>query len=67
MAEGERLQHVPRLGDRVTYDGHRFVVSAIDGRRIARIRVSLSAQLDRPVHRDAECLASDGGLGSEGT
>lgn len=34
-----RLQHVPRLGDRVTYDGNRLVVSAMDGRRIARIRV----------------------------
>ena len=39
-----RLQHVPHLGDRVTYDGNRFVVSAMDGRRIARIRVSLSQQ-----------------------
>ncbi|QTJ65254.1 HlyC/CorC family transporter [Rhodococcus sp. ZPP] len=35
------LQRVPQLGDTVTIDGTRLTVSALDGRRIARVRVTL--------------------------
>ncbi|EID78011.1 MULTISPECIES: hemolysin family protein [Rhodococcus] len=35
-----RLQRVPQLGDSITFDGHIFTVSALDGRRISRIRVT---------------------------
>ncbi|QHE72742.1 hemolysin family protein [Rhodococcus sp. WAY2] len=35
-----RLQRVPQLGDSITFDGHRLTVSALDGRRICRVRVS---------------------------
>jgi putative hemolysin len=35
-----RLQRVPQLGDSITFDGHILTVSALDGRRISRIRVT---------------------------
>jgi putative hemolysin len=34
------LGHVPRLGEAVEVDGHRLEVSELDGRRIARVRVT---------------------------
>ncbi len=34
------LGHVPRAGDAVEVDGHRLEVSELDGRRIARVRVT---------------------------
>ncbi|MEN0134752.1 MAG: hemolysin family protein [Rhodococcus sp. (in: high G+C Gram-positive bacteria)] len=34
------LQRVPQLGDSVEFDGHRLTVSALDGRRIARVRLT---------------------------
>ncbi|KAF0961855.1 hypothetical protein MLGJGCBP_05081 [Rhodococcus sp. T7] len=34
------LQRVPQLGDGITFDGHRLTVSAVDGRRISRVRVT---------------------------
>ena len=35
-----RLGHVPSLGDAVEHDGLRLKVSALDGRRVARVRVT---------------------------
>jgi putative hemolysin len=37
MAE---LGHLPQLGETVEVDGHRLAVSELDGRRVARVRVS---------------------------
>jgi putative hemolysin len=34
------LGHVPRLGEAVEADGHRLEVSELDGRRVARVRVT---------------------------
>ena len=34
------LGHVPRVGEAVEVDGHRLEVSELDGRRIARVRVT---------------------------
>ena len=38
-----RLQRVPQLGDSITFDGHILTVSALDGRRISRTRVTRRA------------------------
>ncbi|MCQ4120714.1 hemolysin family protein [Rhodococcus tibetensis] len=35
-----RLQRVPQLGDSITFDGTKLTVSALDGRRISRVRVT---------------------------
>ena len=35
------LGHVPRVGEAVEADGHRLEVSELDGRRVARVRVTL--------------------------
>jgi CBS domain containing-hemolysin-like protein len=34
-----RLAHLPMVGESTTYEGHRYTVVEMDGRRIARIRV----------------------------
>jgi putative hemolysin len=34
------LGHVPRIGEAVEVDGHRLEVSELDGRRVARVRVT---------------------------
>jgi putative hemolysin len=34
------LGHVPRVGEAVEADGHRLEVSELDGRRVARVRVT---------------------------
>lgn len=34
------LGHVPRVGESVEVDGHRLVVTALDGRRVSRVRVT---------------------------
>lgn len=34
-----QLGHMPQLGDEVEYDGHRFTVQEMQGRRISRVRV----------------------------
>ncbi len=34
-----RLQRVPGLGDAFDYDGHRFTVEEMEGRRIAKVRI----------------------------
>ncbi len=39
-----RLGHVPRLGETVQYDGARLKVTELDGRRVARVRVSPRAR-----------------------
>jgi putative hemolysin len=36
------LQRVPQLGDRIDFGGHRLTVSALDGRRISRVRITHS-------------------------
>ncbi len=41
------LGHVPRVGEAVEADGHRLEVSELDGRRVARVRVT-------PVVREVE-------------
>jgi putative hemolysin len=40
------LGHVPRTGEAVEVDGHRLEVSELDGRRIARVRVTPLEQED---------------------
>ncbi|AII10740.1 hemolysin family protein [Rhodococcus opacus] len=35
-----QLQRVPQLGDTITFDDHTLTVSALDGRRISRIRIT---------------------------
>jgi CBS domain containing-hemolysin-like protein len=34
-----RLQRIPRIGDFFDYEGHRFTVEAMEGHRIARVRI----------------------------
>jgi CBS domain containing-hemolysin-like protein len=34
-----RLQRIPRVGDFFDYEGHRFTVDAMEGHRIARVRI----------------------------
>jgi putative hemolysin len=34
------LGHIPRTGESATAGGHRFTVAALDGRRIARVRIT---------------------------
>jgi len=34
-----RLAHLPTVGESTTFDGRRYTVVEMDGRRIARIRV----------------------------
>jgi len=42
-----RLGHVPTFGDAVEHNGVRLKVTALDGRRVARVRVtSLAAEAD---------------------
>ena len=50
------LQRVPQLGDDVTFDGHRLIVSAVDGRRISRVRVTHPRPTPgiRDTHVDSE-------------
>jgi magnesium and cobalt exporter, CNNM family len=38
-----QLGHVPGVGETVPFDGHELVVTAVDGRRISRVRVSRPA------------------------
>lgn len=42
-----QLGHIPQVGESVVYDGRRMTVAAMDGRRIARIRVE-------PVARETD-------------
>ncbi|GAA5030579.1 hemolysin family protein [Actinopolymorpha pittospori] len=37
------LGHVPQAGEEVEFDGHRFRVVEMDGRRVARLRLTLQA------------------------
>jgi len=37
------LGHIPRVGETVETDGHRFTVTETDGRRVARVRVVRTA------------------------
>jgi putative hemolysin len=46
-----QLGAVPRVGDTVEIDGHRLTVSELDGRRIARLRLS---PVSRGEHDDVE-------------
>src|SRR5450432_390172 len=45
MAE---LGHLPQLGEAVEVDGHRLAVSELDGRRVARVRVSAPPAVNEP-------------------
>jgi putative hemolysin len=42
------LGHVPRIGEAVEVDGHRLEVSELDGRRVARVRVTPIEVPDAP-------------------
>ena len=44
-----QLGHVPDIGEVATFDGHRLAVTELDGRRVARVLVTL-----RPPTTDAE-------------
>jgi putative hemolysin len=39
-----QLGRLPRVGDDVEYDGHRFVVAEMEGRRIAEVMVRVSEE-----------------------
>jgi len=39
-----RFQKIPRAGEAVEYEGHRFTVAEMDGHRIAKIKVEVSKQ-----------------------
>lgn len=43
------LGHLPELGESVDADGHRLTVTELDGRRIARVRLTRSAAAPPPV------------------
>ena len=55
MAE---LGHLPQVGEAVDVAGHRLTVDELDGRRVARVRVS-----DRPPDEPAVRTPDDGGIG----
>ncbi|MEV0437044.1 hemolysin family protein [Nocardia sp. NPDC050413] len=46
----DKLQRMPQLGDAVVIDGHRPTVNALDGRRIAQLRVTTPTR--RKQHED---------------
>jgi putative hemolysin len=46
------LGHVPRLGEAVEADGHRLEVTELDGRRVARVRVTPVASEGSGADRD---------------
>ncbi|MDP9240874.1 MAG: hypothetical protein M3O55_09595, partial [Actinomycetota bacterium] len=48
-----QLGSVPQVGDAVDIDGHRLTVSALDGRRISRLRLT-------PVERPNPDPGADG-------
>jgi hypothetical protein len=39
----QQLGHVPAVGETATFDGHVLIVTEVDGRRIARVRVQRAA------------------------
>ncbi len=47
-----RLQRVPELGDACDYEGHRFTVEEMEGRRIAKVRIEKLES--KPVGAHAE-------------
>jgi putative hemolysin len=48
------LGRLPRVGDAVEVDGHRLEVTELDGRRVARVRVT---PLEPPAERDGDPLS----------
>jgi putative hemolysin len=48
-----RLGRVPRIGDRATYPGGELEVVAMDGRRVAAVRVVRQDERARRVNRSA--------------
>jgi putative hemolysin len=48
-----RLGHLPQVGESVRLDGHTLIVIELDGRRVARVRVS-ALERDQAVDVDAE-------------
>jgi CBS domain containing-hemolysin-like protein len=34
-----RLQKIPRVGEKIEYEGHRFIVEEMEGHRIAKVRI----------------------------
>jgi len=44
-----QLQRIPRTGESFLYDGHRFTVLEMDGRRIARVKIEPVAVAPEPV------------------
>jgi len=49
-----QLGSVPQVGDEVDIDGHRLTVSALDGRRISRLRLTPVARADSANHAGDE-------------
>jgi putative hemolysin len=47
-----QLGHVPGVGECADFNGHQLQVTAVDGRRITRVRVTASGQLDAVTPED---------------
>ena len=48
-----RFGHIPQPGEHTEFDGHRFTVMEMDGRRISRVRVRMAKLAPQP-EPDAE-------------
>ncbi len=49
-----RLGHIPVLGERVDFDGHRLTVVEMQGRRISKVRVETSPEVQRSAEEAAK-------------
>jgi magnesium and cobalt exporter, CNNM family len=59
----QQLGHVPAVGETATFDGHLLVVTDVDGRRIARVRVQRAAppeESERGATANADPAVHDG-------
>ncbi len=46
------LEHVPRIGESIDFDGWKFVAEEVEGRRIRRVRVSPVLEREENPRRD---------------
>ncbi|MGI8701933.1 MAG: hemolysin family protein [Nocardioidaceae bacterium] len=48
----QQLGHVPAVSESVVFDNHQLEVAEVDGRRIARVRVTAASAAAAPSHED---------------